>query len=279
MSGKFVLSIVLILATGSAYAQSRPDWIRVKPTAENNTYFYDIGEATGTTEAEALNRARAVVVSKTISRLGMPVETEKVRSALINGTPIEAINSQYNIPIFETCHWSESAGVVRGVVSYRAWVLCQVAVSGNVPPRFDLSFNRCSSDHEFSTGWAILSSALLPGLGQMGKRHYGEGVVTLISEIALVGGAMITYFIGKSDLDKMTSGLLSYNDYVLTEKRYNSLRTANRILWGSAVALYVFNLYRAATLHPNYKQVVFVEPSVIITPNEFLPAVELTFRF
>lgn len=274
-----LLLLALLLAPALLMAQTRPNWIRSKPKPVNNTYFYDIGESIGSSETEALNRARAEVVIKTISRLGMAVSTDKVREAIVNGVPIEAINSQYKIPVFEVCHWTESAGVVGGIVSYRAWILCQVAVSGNVPPQFDLTFNKCSSDHEFSTGWAILSSALVPGLGQMGKRHATEGVLTLSGELILVGGAVATYFIGKDKIEMLKSGTLSYDRFTATQKQYTTLRTVNTALWGAAAALYVINIYRAATIHPKYKNVVYVEPSFISTPTETMPTVGLTLNF
>ena len=279
MKKTLFLFLLLCMAVPTLWAQTRPDWIRKKPNPTNNTYFYDIGDARSSNATEALNRARAEVVNKTIQRLGLSVESSKVREALINGTPIESINSQYKIPVFEVCHWSEQAGVEGGIVTYRAWVLCQVAVSGNVPPQFDLTFNKCSSDHEFSTGWDILSSSLVPGLGQMGKRHFTEGVLTLGGELLLAGGGAATYFIGKDKLELIESGSLNYDRFTSMQKQYESLRTANRIFWGTAIAVYVLNIYRAATIHPNYQQTVFFEPSFINTPSQTLPSFGITLNF
>lgn len=268
------LYIALSLFDMNVFSQSRPAWTVKLPKAVNNTYIYVCETAIAGLEKDARTQAIARVFRSTAMRLGVPFESDKVFEAVQHGTDIAVISRQYNIPIYKVCEYTERVGY-----NYKVYVLCQVATSGNVSPRFDYGFRGCNDDHRYSTGSALLSSALLPGLGQMGKRHYGEGIVTLIGEAVLVGGAATTYFMGKKRLDEMTSGTLSYNDYYSAKDSYETLRTTNRILWYSAAAMYVFNLFRAATLHPNYKQMVYVEPLIIRTQTELLPTMGLTFRF
>ena len=275
MNRRILATLALaILTVGMASAQSRPGWTVKLPKAGNNTYLYVCENAIASQERDASNQAIARVFQSTAMRLGVSFDSQKVFEAVQSGTDLAVISQQYNIPIYKVCEYTERIGT-----NYKVYVLCQVATAGNVYPEFDYSFNGCNDDHRYSTGSALLSSALLPGLGQMGKRHYGEGVATLVGEMALVGGATATYFMGRNALESISSGTLGYDDYTAATKQYNTLRTANSLLWGAAAALYVFNLFRAATLHPNYKQTVYLEPSLINTPSESLLAMSLTFRF
>lgn len=273
---KKALSILTLvfLAIGFASAQDRPAWTVKTPSTQNNTYIYVCENAIAGIERDARNQAIARVFQSTAMRLGVPFDSQKVFESVQSGTDLTTISRQYNLPIYKVCEYTERVGN-----NYKVYVLCQVAAVGNVTPQFDYAFSGCSDDHRYSTGSALLSSALLPGLGQMGKRHYGEGIATLIGEVALVGGAVATYFMGQSKLDDLKSGTLSYDDYNSTEKSYNNLHTVNGILWGAAAALYAFNLYRAATLHPNYKQTAYVEPGFISTPEAILPSVGFTLKF
>lgn len=272
---KLALNIALmVLLAGTALGQSRPAWTVKLPKTENNTYIYICENAIATLERDARNQAIARVFQSTAMRLGVPFDSQKVFDAVQKGTDMEVISRQYNIPVYKVCEYTERVGS-----NYKVYVLCQVAASGNVTPQFDYGFRGCNDDNRYSTGSALLSSALLPGLGQIGKRHYGEGAVTMVGEAALLGGAAVTYFMGKNELERITSGSLSYNDYVSAEKHYKTLNTSNHILLAAAAALYVFNIYRAITLHPNYKQVVYLEPSFISTPTETLPTVGLTLKF
>lgn len=272
---KALFFIALVVTTVlTAAAQSRPAWTVKLPKADNNTYIYVCENAISGQEIDARNQAIARVFQSTAMRLGVPFDSQKVFEAVQSGTDLTLISKQYNIPIYKVCEYTERIGT-----NYKVYVLCQVATAGNVYPQFDYSFNGCSDDNRYSTGTALLSSALLPGLGQIGKHHYGEGVATLVGELLLAGGATATYFMGRNELESIGSGTLGYDEYTAAAKRYNTLRTSNQLLWGAAAALYVFNLYRAATLHPNYRQTVYVEPSVIATPTEVLPGIGLTLKF
>lgn len=269
-----MLLTLLLLMAWSAMGQERPAWTVKLPKAKNNTYIYVSENAIAGIERDARSQAIARVLQSTAMRLGVPFDAQKVFDAVQRGTDVNVIGREYNIPIYKACEYTERVGN-----NYKVYVLCQVAAAGNVTPQFDYSFRGCNDVKQYSAGLALLSSALLPGLGQMGKRHYGEGVATMLTEVALVGGGATTYFLGREDLKQLNSGTLGYDDFASAKSRYENLRTVNNILWGAAAALYVFNLYRAATLHPRYKQTAYIEPSLIETPDRVLPTVGITFKF
>lgn len=271
---RILFLFVAFAITCQMLGQSRPGWTVKLPKARNNTYLYVVENASAYLEKDARDQAIKRVFETTAMRLGVPFDAQKVFDAVQQGTALEVISRQYNIPVYKVCEYTERIGA-----NYRVYVLCQVATSGTLTPQFDYTWRGCNDDHKYSTGAALLSSAILPGLGQMGKRHYGEGIFTLLCEGALVGGAVTTYYMGHNELDRLTSGTLDYNSYRSSEKRYNTLHEANQILWIAAGVFYAFNLYRAITLHPNYKQVASLEPSFIQTPNSTVPTANLTLRF
>ena len=268
------LLFTVIIWSGHSFAQSRPGWTVKLPKTENSTYIYVCENAIAGLEKDARNQAMARVFQSTALRLGVPFDAQQVFDAVQKGTDLNVISRQFNIPIYKVCEYTERIGM-----NYKVYVLCQVAAQGNIAPQFDYSFRGCSDDHRYTVGSAIISSALLPGLGQMGKRHFGEGIATLTGEIVLSGGAVATYFMGKEKLEQMTSGKLSYDDYRSAESSYNTLHTANHILLGAAAALYAFNLFRAITLHPNYKETAWLAPSLIATPSQIVPTFGISLRF
>ncbi len=62
-------------------------------------------------------------------------------------------------------------------------LLCQVAVSGNIQPQWE-ELRRYG---EVSNWTSLVKSAVVPGLGQMGKGHYAEGWLTLTGELLFCG--------------------------------------------------------------------------------------------
>lgn len=268
-----ILALVL-LAIGFASAQDRPAWTVKTPSPKNNTYIYVCENAIAGIERDARNQAIARVFQSTAMRLGTPFDAEKVFEAVQNGADVLVISRQYNLPIYKVCEYTERVGN-----NYKVYVLCQVAAAGNVTPQFDYAFSGCSDIRQYNNWVALAKSVVIPGMGQMGKRHYVEGVFTLLGEAALVSGAVVTYHLGKAKKSQLTSGTLNYQDYTATQNEYNTLRTANIAFWGAAAALYVFNLYRAFTATPRFKQSVTFVPSLIPTHEGLAPSVEITLNF
>ena len=125
---------------------------------------------------------------------------------------------------------------------------------------------------------SIVSSVLLPGLGQLEKGHTIEGIATLTGEVILVGGAITTYYLGKNQMDGIKDGITDYDQYVAACKTYDNLQTTNQVLWIASAVLYVFNIVRSATLQPLNHEVV-VQSSVMNTGFQPIPTIGLTYRF
>ena len=240
------------------------------PKADNDTYVYVRESGEGATINDALNQAMARVFQSTANRLGQPFDSQKVNSALQNGTSYEVLSQQYNIPINKVDQYDSR--LKDG--SYRVFVLCQVARTGNIQP----VWGTVKRGGESNSWTSLLKSAVIPGLGQMGKGYYGEGIATLLGEVVLVGGGIGCYYLSQQQLQKMNSSGVSYTDYIAARDRYNTFRTTSYITWGTAGVLYAYNLIRAATMQPKRIQTVAIEPSVIATPYTISPSVSLTFN-
>lgn len=255
-------------------SQSRPAWTVKLPKSQNSTYIYVCENAIAGLEKDARNQAIARVFQSTAMRIGVPFDSQKVFEAVQQGTDIAIISRQYNIPIYKVCEYTERVGY-----NYKVYVLCQVAAYGNVPPQFDYGFRGCNDVRQYNNWVALAKSAVLPGTGQMGKRHYVEGTFTLLGEVALVGGALYTYYVGQEKLDQINGGTLDYHIYTATQAEYNKMSTANTLFWGAAAVLYAYNLYRAFTATPRYSKSLAFAPSAILAPDQFTPTLSLTLNF
>lgn len=272
---KFFFILAFLAAIFTVLAQDKPAWTVKLPKATNNTYMYVCEYAIASSESEARNQAIARVFQNAALRIGQPIESDKIFDAVQKGGDLAVISRQYNIPIYKVCEYVEKVQVY----SYRVYVLCQVAVSGNLAPQFDYNFRGCHDSKQYSNGLAVLKSVFIPGLGQMGKRRYVEGALTLTGELALVGGAVATYYLGKQQVQIIKNSDLSYDAYLSAQKKYKSYRAANIALWSSAAVLYVFNLYRAGAARPKYKDNLSFTPVVVPVNESVAPGLNLTLKF
>ena len=270
---RYLLSLIsfLCLAAFACQAQRVPSWMNELPQADNDTYVYVRESGEGATINDALNQAMARVLQSTANRLGQPFDSQKVNAALQSGSHYEVIALQYNIPINKVDQYD----IRLKDGTYRVFVLCQVARAGNVQPVWGVVRPKGES-----SGWtALLKSAVVPGLGQMGKGYYGEGVTTLLGEAVLVGGGIGCYYLAQQQLQKMGDSQVAYADYTAARNSYNTYRTTSYIAWGAAGALYVYNLIRAATMQPKRIQAVALQPTLVASPFTISPSVSLTFNF
>lgn len=253
------------------HAQRVPSWMNELPKAGNNTYIYlrEMGE--GASYTAALNQAMARVMQSTANRIGQPFDSKEINMALQNGTNYEVLSSQYNIPINKVDEYD----VRLKDGSHRVYVLCQVASAGNVRPHWE-SLKREGENNNWT---AFAKSAVIPGLGQMGKGYYGEGIVMLAGEVALVGTGLGSYFMAKNDLDIMRDFSTTYSDFAAARKEYNTLRTTSRIVWTAAGVLYAYNLVRALTMQPKSMDRFVMEPMLMSAPQGATLAMGLTWRF
>lgn len=251
-------------------AKREPSWMKELPLPGNNTYIYVRESGEGTTIDAALNMALVRVFQNTASRLGRTVDTKKIGDALAKGTSYISLSQQYNIPINKVDQYD--VRLKNG--NYWVCVLCQVASMSSIEPTWDKGERSSNVDNA-----ASMFKSVLPGLGQMGKGHYGEGVLTLVGETALVGGAVSCYVMAQDQYDIMNANSQNAEVFFSAMNRYNSLQTTQYILWGAAGALYIFNFVRAFTLEPKVKDDLSFAPSLIATPYTVSPTVGLTFRF
>lgn len=274
MKKQVVFTFFLALMALTTFAQEKPGWVYNKPKPANNSYLYVVESATGSTEIQARNQAFARVLQSTAMRLGQPINSDDINRAVQSGKDFNVISSQYNIPINKVCEYTEKQSG-----SYRVYILCQVARAGNTIVDFDYEFNGCHDTKGYSNGSALLKSALLPGLGQMGKRRYGEGILALLSEAVLAGGAYYTYSLAQNQIDIMKSPNTTYSDYMAAKDQYNLMKKANNICLGAAAAIYALNLYRAYAATPKYKKSYAFVPTIIPTDNCLAYGVSLTYQF
>lgn len=121
-----------------AYAIT-PSWIRHVPSADNDTYRFVVESAVAASEEAALNKAMGLVLQHAIMPLGLPFNSTQVEDAIKNGR-IESMVTEFKIPINKVCTYrmkNKGGGL-------RVYVLCQVAVAGNIQVRFT-EFKHCGS--------------------------------------------------------------------------------------------------------------------------------------
>jgi len=270
-----LLSVCVLLISLGAWAQE-PDWIRKPPKAKNNTYSYVVAKSNICySEGDARRQAIANIFYNTGMRLGMPVDIAEINRAVQRNSSFEVLSSTFNIPINKVCEYSERLNSGNYIV----YVLCQVAEKGNIEVRFTHEFRDCYTTQEFKNGNALLKSMFIPGLGQIGKRHYVEGTLTLIGEVVLVGAGTVCYLSAQDKLDIMHSDNVSYTDFSKARDDYNMLKDASYVIWGTAAGLYVFNLIRAYTMKPNYKRNISFCPTILPDNERVAPGLAVRVKF
>ena len=241
MTKKLFLTIILAILTISIFAQDGPKWIRKKPKPKNSTYYFEVVAANGKNAREAKNEALTTLFIRTAYRLGQDLDSESLHKSLKNGESYEVLAKQFNVPIYICGEWGKP--IKEGGGGYRIYILSQVAKSAE-RPLFDYDYNGNDPTAEYSDVAAFFKSMFVPGLGQFGKRHYGEGVFTFLTEAACLGGAYYTYTLAQNQADIMNNVNTSYNDYMTAKETYNNMRLAHMACLGVAAGVYVFNLYR-----------------------------------
>lgn len=263
-----ILSFVSIAAWG---AKRLPPWMNELPKPGNSTYIYVREAGEGTTLSEAHNQAMLRVMQSTANRLGRPFDINEVDKALAGGNDYQILSRQYNIPINKVDQYDQQ--LADG--TFRVWVLCQVAVSGNIQPVWE----DLRREGEINNWVSLAKSAVVPGLGQMGKGYSAEGVLTLGGELLLVGTGVGCYFMSQKQLEVMRDANTSYADWNAARNSYNTLRTTSYIAWGAAAVLYAFNLYRAFSMQPKRTTGLAFVPTVMPTEAGLAPGVSFSINF
>lgn len=265
----FILIFLSVLPL--CHAQRLPSWMNELPIPGNGTYMYVRESGLGPTLTEAYNQALLRVMQSTANRLGRPFDVQAVDFALTHSSEYQSVSRQYNIPINKVEQYDEQLS--DG--TYRVWILCQVAVSAIVQPQWDA----LRREGEASNWTALAKSAFLPGLGQMGKGYFAEGVLTLTGELLFVGGGIYSYLSAQQKLQKMNADGISYAEWNTARSDYSTFQTLSYISWGGVALLYAFNLYRSFSMQPRRTSGLALVPSTIPSHFSLSPSLSLTFIF
>lgn len=292
---KFISFVLLLLAmmAGSydLYAQAKrrplPDWVFEKPERSNITFYYHVERGFGETETEARNAAYTQAFMQVALKLGIPLNTEDISEAVASGTNVKMLSQRFTIPMNVACYTSRRDEETGG---WNYWLLCQIPEVGYADrARFD-DFNECFKFDKYNefkekreaekerqkqdslrivrsnNAKALAASIFIPGAGQMVKRHYVEGSLTLIGEVALLGAGVGTYFGAKQQTKIMNSYGIDYATYQAAQKAKPVYQGVSYTCFGLAAILYGVNLWRAYTIEPKQHNYAFY-PTIIPVEN------------
>ena len=287
---KIVLLIVLSLCVTLSYAQPKtfkfegrplPDWIMGStPVPHDDTYYYKVFEGMGEDMDEARNQAIVKAFQQATAFISTTITTSDIYKALEKGNSLNVISEEFTIPIYFTCEFSKKSFDGK---SWHYWILCQLAVSGNKAPHFDTYFSDCNqhsiwdqkkydAEHKIkraenqANGKALLASVFIPGAGQMMKKHYLEGSLTLVGEAALLGAGIGTLFAARNKANILNSYGVDYKTYQSAQKSKPVLEGVSYACFGLAAVLYGINLWRAYAAEPKRRSYAFY-PTIIPVEN------------
>ena len=131
----FILCIVWAFAS----AQTMPNWIKHRPLAENNSFYYRVTIGEGTTYNLAYSNAFAKAILESSWKLGVQVTTtddiETIKNDIHDNITIGKVDS--NIPINKVCEYLEKISTTK----FRLYCLWQIGMPGK--PVFFEEFGNC----------------------------------------------------------------------------------------------------------------------------------------
>lgn len=292
--------LLLVLVLGSlltpAYAKLtkkptfRPDWTYEAPESHDPSFLYVVEHGEGNTKREALNQAIGRVFQSTANRIGQFVSTDEINRAVQAGTDYEVISRKMKVPINKVCEFPMQN---PGDGTWTMYILCQVAVAGNIKPEFQ-PFNGCTNHErydELEAIWnqqiqdsinsnkatirksdtrAIVASTFIPGLGQMLKGQGGSGAAFLLSEVVLFGGGTACYFMGQEQIKTMKAVGTTYEQYTNAKKMKNVYDIAMYTAFGVGAVVHIGNMVHAWVVKDKHlPQNISFAPAIIPT-NELL---------
>lgn len=262
-----------------------PDWaLGQTPEPYDNTYYYKVIECDGNDMESARNKAIKQAFQQAMSFVSTSVKSDDVYKAIDSGRGLNVISETFSIPIYFTCEFSRK---MPHDGKWHYWILCQIAVRGNVTPNFNTHYIDCNThdlwderkeqaakdvlkERKKVDGAALAASFFIPGAGQMYKGRGGVGTGILLGEIALVGGGVTCYFFGKKQLDVMRGVNVEFEAFRSAQQLYNTMRIASYSCYGAAAALYIFNLCNAYMITPSSRKFPQLSYNAAFIPvNEF----------
>ena len=257
-----------------------PDWVIGEvPEPHNTSYYFKVFEGVDNEIESARNKAIKMAFQQALAFVSTSVNSSDVYNAVSQGSSLNVISETFSIPIYFTCEFSKK--LKDGKIHY--WILCQIAVRGNVVPQFNVHFTECNTHDVWDekkkesekamqqyqkkiNAMALTASIFIPGAGQMYKGEGGKGAGILISELALVGGGIGTYFIGKKQINIMQNKAVEYDAFCSAQRTYNTMRIISYSCYGAAAALHIFNICHAYLMSPNPKKFRDITYSPTIIP-------------
>lgn len=215
----------------------RPLWTYNPPKSGNNTYRYVVEYGTGGTEMQARNRAFLSILQTAANSLGVPFDSKNVNEAILNGSNMQMISLENNIPINKVCEYVEQFDY-----KYRVYILCQVAKSGDIVPIYD-EYRACDKIEKNSS--PVWRSAIIPGWGQFYKKETGKGIAFLASEAVLISTTIYCESMRANNMRKSEETL---NIDIVKEyrRRADTWELKRNVAIGGAIAVYALNLLDAA---------------------------------
>lgn len=266
-----------------------PDWIFEKPQRSNTTFYYHVEKGVGETEIDARNAAYTQAFMQVALKLGIPLNTEDISEAVASGTNVKMLSQRFTIPMNVACYTSRRDEETGG---WNYWLLCQIPEIGYADRvRFD-DFNDCFKFDKYNefkekreaekerqkqdslrvirdrNTTAIVSSAFIPGMGQMLKGQYGSGAAFLVSELALFGGGTACYFLG-AEQAKIMKTSKDYNEYTNAKKMKNTLDIAMYTCFGVGAAVHIANMVHAWYVRDKKATANVAFAPAIIPTNEY----------
>lgn len=122
---------------------------------------------------------------------------------------------------------------------------------------------------------------IVPGLGQIELGNTTEGVVTILGEVALLGGGLGSYLAANKQLDKMKDVDVSFDGFMNAKRKYNTQRAINIACYVGAAALYGVHLYRVYCLSKKAKNArhASLTPTIITTDETMAFGLSLNINF
>ena len=276
-----------------------PNWLMGKtPEPDHYSYYYKVFEGVSTDVDAARNQAIVQAFQQALAFVSTTVNSADVYEAIAKGTSLKVVSETFSIPIYFTCEFYKKLPDDK----WHYWMLCQIAIRGNIDPHFNTHFTECNThniwDHKRDSviqagikaqkredGIALVESFFIPGLGQMmkgsahGKQSWMvEGASTLVSEVALFSIGAGCYLGAKKQQRLSNEWGIDYDTYTKAVKQKKALMGTSYAFFGLAVALHGFNMYRAYTLREQKNYAFY--PVIIPTEDQnFAYGLGATIKF
>lgn len=132
---KLIIVISLFLMPAFGWALGMPKWIKHLPKAGNDTYYYRVTKAEGSTYEDAYIKAFSMAILESQWKLGVKVtkteDSRTIEQSLQKDLTLKSSNM--NLPMNKVCEY-EQASPNGGIILYCLW---QVASYGNVKAEFE----------------------------------------------------------------------------------------------------------------------------------------------